>query len=44
MFQELPEDLLANVTGQIEQVQAVPKRIQDYSQKEIEAFPKLFDW
>jgi len=42
--EDVPEDILKNVSGQIEQVQVVPKRLEDYSQEEIESFPRLFEW
>ncbi|CAG5125770.1 unnamed protein product, partial [Candidula unifasciata] len=39
---EVPEHILNNVTGQIRQVQAVPKKLQDFTQEEIDSFPRLF--
>jgi hypothetical protein len=35
---------MENVCDQIQQVQEIPKRLDEYSEKEIEEFPKLFDW
>ncbi|KAK3766888.1 hypothetical protein RRG08_040411 [Elysia crispata] len=40
--EEIPEEILENVTGQIQQVQAIPKKLEDYSQREIDSFPRLF--
>ncbi|BFZ00135.1 hypothetical protein BsWGS_03174 [Bradybaena similaris] len=39
---DVPQHILDNITGQIRQVQAVPKRLQDYTQEEIDKFPRLF--
>ncbi|KAL8598667.1 hypothetical protein ACOMHN_013550 [Nucella lapillus] len=40
----VPEEVMANVSDQIRQVQAIPKRLDQYTEEEIEQFPKLFDW
>ncbi|KAK0069979.1 39S ribosomal protein L13 mitochondrial [Biomphalaria pfeifferi] len=42
--EDVPEKILENVTGQIRQVQIVPKKLTDYSQEEIDKFPKLFEY
>jgi len=42
--QEVPKDMMENVTDQIPQLRRVPKRLKDYNQEEIEKFPKLFDY
>ncbi|XP_059173550.1 large ribosomal subunit protein uL13m-like [Physella acuta] len=41
---EIPEDILGNITGQISQVQVVPKKLTDYTQEEIDNFPRLFEF
>ena len=41
---EIPDDIKANITGQIRPQRSAPKRLQEYTQEEIEAFPKLFDY
>ncbi|ESP01255.1 hypothetical protein LOTGIDRAFT_186083 [Lottia gigantea] len=40
----VPDDILQNVTDQIRQVTVVPRLIQEYTQEELDAMPKLFDW
>jgi len=40
---EVPENMLGNVSGQIRQVMAVSKKLEDYSQEEIDNFPRLFE-
>jgi large subunit ribosomal protein L13 len=39
----VPEDIMANVTNQIRQLRPVPKRVEEYSEEELSKFPKLFD-
>ena len=43
-FQEVPEDVLGNISDVIRQIQVVPKPYLDYTEEEIKEFPKLFDW
>ena len=43
-FQNLPEEILKNLNGQIRQVMEVPKGIHEYTQEEKEEFPALFEW
>ena len=43
-FQEVPDHIMNNVSDVIRQIQVIPKRIEDYTQEEIDNFPKLFDW
>ena len=43
-FQKVPDHIMNNVSDVIRQIQVVPKTLQDYTQEEIDAFPKLFDW
>ena len=40
----IPQHIMDNVSDQMRQLRTVPKKISDYSEKEIEAFPKVFDW
>ncbi|XP_052687338.1 39S ribosomal protein L13, mitochondrial-like [Crassostrea angulata] len=42
--EEVPPEILGNVCDQIQQIQKVPKRLDEYTAEEIQAFPKLFDW
>ncbi|XP_071118053.1 large ribosomal subunit protein uL13m-like isoform X1 [Haliotis cracherodii] len=46
LFEEenVPKEILANVTGQIRQVMPVPKRYDEYTEEERKTFPRLFDW
>jgi len=41
--EDIPSDILENVSGQIRQVMVKPRRLQDYSQEEIDAFPRMFE-
>jgi len=41
--EEVPENILDNVSGQIRQVMAVPKRLEDFTQEEIDSFPRMFE-
>ena len=43
-FSKVPEELMANVTSQIAPVRPVPRKLTDYSEKEIKDFPKLFEY
>ncbi|KER24263.1 hypothetical protein T265_08055 [Opisthorchis viverrini] len=40
----IPEDIFGNISGVIRRVMPVPKRLDQYSQEELQEFPKLFDW
>jgi len=42
--ENVPEDILRNISGEIQQVMPVPKRLDEYSQEERNKFPRLFDW
>jgi len=42
--ENVPDDILKNITGQIQQVLPIPKRLDQYPPKIREEFPKLFDW
>ncbi|XP_067002717.2 large ribosomal subunit protein uL13m [Anabrus simplex] len=41
---EIPEDILQNITSQIRQLRVVPRRLDSYSEKEREEFPKIMDF
>ncbi|XP_054711599.1 39S ribosomal protein L13, mitochondrial-like [Uloborus diversus] len=41
---KIPEDIKVNICSQIRQLRPVPKRLSEYSQEELDQFPKLFDW
>lgn len=41
---KIPEDMLKNITNQIKQLTAVPVRLKDIPQKEIEDFPQLLKY
>jgi len=43
-FEGVPEEIAANITGQIEPVKHVPKKLDEFSAEEIENFPKLWDY
>lgn len=40
----VPKEILANVSNQIRQLRPVPKRLDEYKDKEIEEYPKLIDY
>ncbi|CAC5399130.1 RP-L13 [Mytilus coruscus] len=40
----VPDEIMANISDQIQQIQIVPKRLEDYSQLEKENFPQIFEW
>jgi len=42
--ENVPEDILRNISGEIQQVMPVPIRLDEYSQEERNKFPRLFDW
>ncbi|KAL4236564.1 54S ribosomal protein L13 [Mactra antiquata] len=42
--EDVPDDIIGNVSDVIRQIQVVPKPLDSYSAQEIEEFPKLFDW
>ncbi|XP_053323450.1 39S ribosomal protein L13, mitochondrial [Spea bombifrons] len=39
---EIPEDIMKNLVTEIRQPRIVPKRLDEYSQDEIDAFPRLW--
>lgn len=41
---EIPEDVKQNLSGQIRPIRPVPKPLQEYSEEEIQTYPKLFDY
>lgn len=40
----VPEDLMKNVSSQIRQLRPVPKRLDHYSEEEVHTYPKLIDY
>ncbi|ESO02511.1 hypothetical protein HELRODRAFT_65856 [Helobdella robusta] len=42
--ENIPDEILKNITGQIPQIMQVPKKLKDFSEEERRSFPKLFDW
>ncbi|CAG0913970.1 unnamed protein product [Notodromas monacha] len=40
---EVPADVMQNVSNQIRQLRKVPKKIGEYNEEELDEFPKLFD-
>lgn len=40
----IPDDIRANLTGQIRQVMPVPRRLDEFTDEERKNFPRLFDW
>ena len=43
-LQNVPDELLKNVTDVIPQVMPVPKHLDEYTQEEKDNYPRLFDW
>lgn len=43
-FEGVPDEIAANLTGQIEPVRQVPKKLDEYTPEEIANFPKLWDY
>ncbi len=41
---DIPEEIKANLSGQIRQLRPVPKTLDEYSPEEIKNFPKVFDY
>ncbi|KAL5016036.1 hypothetical protein ScPMuIL_005625 [Solemya velum] len=42
--ENVPTEILANVSDQIQQIQPIPKRLDQYTEEELASFPKVFDW
>lgn len=40
--QELPEDIRANLTEELPQPRKIPRKLSEYTQEEIDAFPRLW--
>lgn len=41
---EIPEEIKNNISGQIRPLRQVPKRLTEFSEDEINTFPKVFDY
>lgn len=42
--EDVPEEILNNISGQLRQLREVPKRLDEYSEEEKKHFPRLFEW
>ncbi|CAH1774339.1 unnamed protein product [Owenia fusiformis] len=42
--EDVPEEILKNVSGQIPQVFPIPKSLEEYTMEERENFPRLIEW
>lgn len=42
--ENVPVDMLKNVSNQIRQLRTVPKRLDKYTEEEIKQFPKIYDY
>ena len=42
--ENVPEEIMDNVSHQISQVRPVPKRLDEFTPEEVETFPKLWDY
>lgn len=40
--QDIPDDIRANLTEELLQPREIPKRLNEYTQEEIDAFPRVF--
>lgn len=40
----VPEEIMENITNQIRPLRSIPKKLESYSQKEIETYPKIIDY
>lgn len=41
---EIPEEIRPNISGQIRPLRPVPKRLTEYTEEEINTYPKVFDY
>ena len=41
-FKALPEDIKANLTEELPQPRKIPRKLNEYTQEEIDAFPQLW--
>jgi len=42
--EDIPPEIMQNVTSQIRQLRPVPRKLEDYSEEEIQKYPKVFDY
>lgn len=42
--ENVPEEILKNVSNQIQQLRNVPRKLSSYSKEEIRQYPKLLDY
>jgi len=41
---KIPDDFKQNISAQIRQLREVPKSLDYYSEEQVKAYPKVFDW
>lgn len=41
---QIPKEIAENISSQIRQLRPVPKRLKDFTQEQLDNFPKLFEW
>ena len=42
--ENVPDDIMSNVSHQISQVRPVPRKLDEFTKEEVEKFPKLWDY
>ena len=42
--EDVPDEIMRNVTNQIRQVKRVPKKLEEFSSQDLELYPKLWDY
>lgn len=42
--ENVPQEIIENVSNQIKQMRAVPKRLDTYTEEERDKFPKIMDY
>lgn len=40
----VPEEVMENITNQIQPIRSIPKTLDSYSNEEIEKYPKIIDY
>ena len=43
-IETVPEEIYKSISGQVEPVRPVPKRLEEFSKEELEKFPKFWDF
>jgi hypothetical protein len=44
IVKQVPKHIIENVTDQLRSVCRIPKALHEFSQEEIDKFPRLFEW